>query len=93
MGCVHRRLRETSFVLTDESVVKLLDYGCSDVPPPNLFRPPEFADGNPGGDHSRGDTWSLGVLLVIMTTGGMYSFIHMHSQFAIHVPYMHTHNH
>jgi serine/threonine protein kinase len=76
---VHRRLRETSFVVSDEGVAKLLDHGCNSVPPEdqdprlNLFRPPEFLTGE-AADAVCGDVWSLGVLLVIMATGG--SFLH-----------------
>lgn len=82
-GCVHRRLRETSFALTDDGFVKLVEFGCSGIPSAdsdarlNLFRPPEFSEPAAATQASldikaqaKADVWSLGVLLVIMTTGG-----------------------
>lgn len=77
-GCVHRRVRENSFMMTEEGVVKLVEFGFSCAPPPDtdarllLFRPPEY--GLPvalsAELQSKADVWSLGVLLVIMATGG-----------------------
>ncbi len=79
-GCVHRRLRETSFVVSEEGVVKLIEFGYSGVPPREkddprmtLFRPPEYVTDTyiPLVPETVSDVWSLGALLVIMTTGGM----------------------
>ncbi len=79
-GCIHRRIRETSFVVSEEGIAKLIEFGCSGIPPMesdprlNLFRPPEYNIGVPvdASLQSKADVWSLGTLLVIMTTGGIY---------------------
>ena len=68
-------------MLADDGTVKLVEFGCSSIPLPdgdarhNLFRPPEFLatqESLSAQDFTtlaKSDVWSLGVLLVVMTTG------------------------